>query len=1037
MTIFSKVKAYQASQPEPYPAENEAELRARVARDLGEMGDLLDPSRSDVFEAAKEIWDRLGIRPENLESFQEQVGPDLFRRFQSITLTLLDHGYWEGREAETHDILRRVVFFVEGGDVYSLSDAATIDRRSIDYCEIKHPNRPVGTRLFEELTDFLRSDVGVSLSETQAERDNHLAHLRSSCWDNNAALTFDAQLSTETVTVREGEDIAIPIQFQSNGYLEGVEVFWHVMRPDFSGTDPKEGQVLFSQDRFIPSHVVEDPKSVRYDEEGHLKDVSPKRIRYRGLTNRRALSFPQYQATLPSLEEAAFAFLAGHDRTTHRQRLFPIQLDFAPRYHPELKVSRTAYVRVENFNEAPQAHIQAPTHVDEGEEVCFQPVTEDPEGDKLFHEWSLNGEGDSLLATRIDEEGNFCVRPPVTGKFEWPIDVKLEVQDVADLGVDPVLKSQTAIASARTFIDPEITLDTGETLKPSSEMVETMTEPERRELGTAASATGAYLYLFMRTPGPLESYAIRPPSDRIVSNLAIEGLGVDGWAKRYWTPFERAPSTPPVAVSHSRLRRWTAAGNYDLSRHALEAARNWFSMSAPLTGSVHVDPPEVRVVLNAEENCQGNQCRYQLRFSDVTDEDEPPFLQEPDRLPVEVSAAQDSTVGRVVITKKVYGTRKENGDASSLVYDVPVSWPEGYVSSAHVQLEAALTNRYGEEATVVYNTGHVGGDRSAFDELRLAIEPMPIPDPWFLMHVGGMDFFPSFYFASELMICPPEEVRRFIQDCTPLDSHISWNRANGSANLQVPLRPSGIHAILASAYRAVGGDITGRVSLTLPDGWHARILLPQTDMTIPPNPNLTVDWDEILKELFNLPEYLWLALFTLKSLFENDPNTKIKFHAEQRRVRPGDRFHIDIELREQNKEGTIRLVGWSNDLSEIAAVTRMHLLPKGGGRKEKYSLEPLSFEKMDRQTYRMTFEVPIDLPRGGYAPELSPSDNMYADYRLTYRQCGTLSCETWEEIMPVIVWDASDRPDLSGLKVEGDPSVRPPAAEIKKIDSSQ
>lgn len=981
MTIYPLVKSHQIFTSEPYP---DAKNPQRIQR-LEEF--IKEPDSSK----AKILWDALGLTPENIISFQEAVGGEIFGRFHARVLQLANQIYREGRKEEAADILKKITCEKIGDHWYKLSDLAKWSRRDHPDCSYSRTDPVVSSKLFEEFRAFLRSDVLTAMADSQTVRSANEIDTFFSCWQNDADGFFNMDVP-DVVTIEEGASAVLPLPIHTNFHFpNGIEMDWKIEKPN-----------------------------------------------------------PFLKASLSQNPQSNLQLSSQNDLTTHHQRESTLSLDMVPKNAPWLRVQKKILVKIKNENEAPSVTLQTPSHVTEGKEVCVKTDIKDPEGDKVAKKWFVKKWDGTSTPFHLNPKGDACIQTPVTGKFEYPLDVEVLVRDIIDTKEYPMLQSRSTAASTRIFIDPQLALSNGERIVPSPAVVEVMSNPEIKKLTASSHTSDSYLYTFLRLPHPIEEFEIQSPPEFLANEIAVQkqNAALRATAPRQWSPFEKVPSATNVAVSFSPLRRWTPKGRVAFSSTLCVSDENSNLFQMPLKGTFDVDPPEIRVVVGMTGDCKKNDCHYRLHISNVLDKDSQSFIKVFEKIPVKIRLDENTPQGRIVLWSQTHALKMAESKQNELIYDVPIAWPTQYFSSAKGFLQLNLTNRYGEPATLDYPIEVSNGAPSLLHDLRFKLDPHLIPDPWFLMHIEGDSQLlnGSHLLFENLNICPPEEARLFIRDCTRLSNRPPWNYQINADHLAIPLRPTGYHFLLSSAYRAVGGTMTGNIIFQLPRlegnsglAWTAKIELPPADMTIPPDPSIEINWEEICKKCKNphyAPQYVLLALFAAKGLFERQPKSQAKFITEQKVIKPGERFFVDVLLSKGDEKGKIRLRGLTNVLEQTRDQIRVDLKPKEKKRQDRYELKPLSINPLSDEKFRIEFVVPNYLPDGNYMAGLKTLENIYADYLFTYfpnNPKAILMGHKWEKYLPVVIWDSQMVNELKQLSILGDSSILPPSAEIKRL----
>ena len=1036
---------YQLFLPRPYAPDLEPwQIQMRVEHLLSRLETLLpkaeaeSANRSSLLKQLIVAWRSLNLEPETADSFQgELADPYLFNSFMRATWRIADLAVREGRMDEAVIILKRLTREKIGESWYRFDPQSKFKRSSAPHCSLLGTIRGVSARLFEELGNFLKHEVtrpAIPADLATALKDRRL--IDRTCFHEPEPPLISLDFP-KSIRVREGEPMVVPLRVTSglpNLPTGPLEIRWSIGGPP----DLLESVGLESGGNYLSSASY------------FSMDFPGNTSVYRGDTYYRMIHRSRVPAGVANLN---LRVSWNRVMIDHDQPEFPLWVEVTPLAAPELKMLRVITVRVDNANEAPTANILGAGHVKEGEEICLDPSLADPEHDPVTPKWGLKA---GNAAIRLDPGGRICLTPPITHRFERPLDVELTATDRINTKQHPGLKPATGTAVARVFVDPTVPLPTGEMVEPPKDVVEIMSNPDQPGMETAPMARGAFLYVFLRLPRPFDSFgAVRVNSD-IASLLTFESEtgSLYGFAReRVWSPFQAAPVGPATFVAYSRspIRRWTNGGTYKFDDNdkssTVEVQDRWADLTVGIKGEVTIDPPEARVRLGMKvEPSWDRDWLFRLSFDNVRDPDGTPFFKVPGELPFEISVTNETTAGTARLSRSVKGRRLPSPDPNRLLYEIPVAVPERYAANAAVKVGFRMANRYGEEAKFYYEVPTLppSAGKTVFDGFQFKIDSDPIPLPWYLLRLQTPPDLAAPILGSGLStrfsICPPEDARRFIQDCSTLEYFNRWGRTTAEGEISLPLRLSqNMEKKLATAYRAIGGTVTGTIFFKLqerptgsPDAtsepWAATLELPKASMVVPPDYSIPIDWNKVL--LF--PLYVVLAFTEMAKAFIESLTAKPMISTDRKSVKPGDEFSVELSLPLEKELGEkkhkVEFKGLTaGGIAEAVKTISLVVKPKGGARSDLYTLRPHASEEVEKGRYRLTFTFPSYMPQGNYEGELSTASNFYADYLFHYDSDGSGEPQ-YEKVMPVSVWRREQRFPLNRLTFIGDPKILPPAA---------
>lgn len=1052
MSLSSTVQASQSFVPQTYSGNGERPVAEQVEQVVAYLETIFlsDVAQSQsipdkkIFEEAFRIWNSLNIQPETLASFMEimdQSSGNLGDRFIQATLSLSDMAYTTGKYDQAVEILKRIVYEKNGESWYKLNTSVSLHRNGWPYCNLSEDTFS-RARFFQDIHEFLAADVSVFTQKNPKKKKAALAVLESTCYASKSKPIMEVEIP-ETVTILEGTEAHIPIRINSNIALGDLYANWYSLHqstgylpymftPYFQTPEENLQGNLIPRPNPTPSAIF---RLERYYLDGYNfgyfgldKNKRTELWRYIGDHRR---DYP-FETIVPAdIREFNLVIPIARITRNHEQPEFLFVLDFFSLTVPSLKVQKTVRIKIENRNEPPTVFIKAPKHVAEGNTVCFGAEIGDPEGDPVNHNWQLKkGNGTPYK----NDSGDFCVKTPVTGRFEYPLDVRLTAEDKPDLQKYPGLQSGRAKASARVFIDPTLALTTEKTVKPSKEVVEIMSNPDITRLDSAAMATNSNFYVFLRLPESFENFNVSVDSD-IATRLLVDGNGVSGFSERKWSPFEELPAATHVALSHSPIRKWTPGGHYSFPGFVRAKEKSdHFSLRVTVDGEANIDPPESRMGIHVDKEVfEKTRFQYRFHLDNILDEDGKPFLQSLETLPVSITITQSSPLGEVTIQRSVEAKRIQNTD-NQWTYEISFLMPEEYASNAYVAIDATITNRYNE-------TGHIRladtipshNTPTFFENLTLQPDTNTIPVPWYLLHlqsnpqtvaIGTQTYLENL--KANLHICPPEVAQKFIQNCSSLSYQPDWGTVENPQSLLIPLRlKNGLHHKLALVYRATGGSIGGDLTFKVPilsTQWDAKIELRGTNLKVSEDPTLPIDWTDFLDMPKEVLEYLLKMMQASLKRFQGHA----KFSTLNETIKPRQTFFVDMTLTTEEEGGKIKSTGLTEDINEYRPWIKVSLKPKNASRTDTYYLNPTAVKQLENGKYRFEFQTPASLPRGEYEGYFTTETNFYANYDFTYTTAKNIG--EWHKIFPIIVWNTDNPVELQELQFVGNPAVEPPTA---------
>lgn len=1025
-SLYTNIHIHEEFRPLRYEFGNKDDPHAALLKKVQDVVKQLENISS--FKDGYEAWNSLGVQPENIESFRDAIGEDLFKRFMDVTLALVEYGYMEQRDLQqactdgglvdrkclrkqqndVDGILKRIVHEEVGGRWYRIESENRFVRSGSASCDLSLRNAGIGSRMFEDLNSFLRSDVRAYGTESTGEvRQARYTDLRAQCYSNSPYIEVDMP---EVVFVSEGETATIPIEIKTS--VKNADMDLNRGFDDLPLEDYCEGIRI---------------------EQGERKFDLPK-------------PGEGHQITRDSL---VLSIDTKYLAQVHEQPEIPITLDFVSRLDPFVRDRKTLILKVVNDNEPPAASIKAPGHIDEGKEVCIKAEVSDPEGDEITRTWSLK-EGNAEL--KPTDDGNLCVTAPVTGQFVRPLEVELAATDVIDQEKYPGVQSKTTMASARIYIDPTLKLPGGVVAKPPQGVVELMSDPDIDIARVAPMAVSDNLYVFLHLPSSLDKFVTRVSSNIAIDVAVDSQSGVKAHTFRKWSSFTTISRAGDVAVSYSPVRRWTPAGtykfgadgNYNSNRVDIRDKETGTSLDLPIEGEIKIEPSSVRTRIEMDIDAGwGKEWVYYIRMKNVIDEDGVPFYKPLEEIPITVFINKECPIGRAEIQRQIKGKLISPPDAEELVFEVPIYVSELYASGASVSLDFSIRNRYGESAHFRHwmKAPPSSRDKTIFDEMDLSVSAAP-PFPWYsatLTHNVdrlGLSAAVLSGLSADVEICPTGIAEKFIDDCSKLVNKKAWNRKRGRSRVRIPLKISDSHgARLAKAYRALGGKLNGSLEMDLPEDpndkepseypWQASIYYFESHA--PSDPKFKFDIGSFRRARFAALDFESMRKESFSSL-----RSKVRFTTERQTVKPGDIIHVEMHIptKERGNRGNILLAGSTSDITKEAKSIVLGLKPQSEERGDVYNLKLLKVEKVRRGKYKLTYRVPNYLPRGAYTGEISPSSSFYVDYKFFY---GAEGRGNWSKVVPVSMLVGDSDYKLKDLSIVGSPDIAPTEATGRRI----